>query len=104
MVSLSQIRKALFLGKRDARRSSVVLDVGRHVQQYWAKEAGPYKFVPAAEMAKAFQNSRTGQVAVEELAQPPERTKQGILGSCLHRPVFLESELTLSEFRKDCFK
>ena len=70
--------------KRDARSSSGVLDVGRPVQQYWAKEAGPYKFVPAAEMAKAFQNSNIGQAAAEELAQPPERTQRGILGFCLH--------------------
>ena len=78
--------------------------MSHHVQQYWAKEAGPYKFVPAAEMAKAFQNSKIGQAAAEELAQPPERTQQGILGFCLHRIVFLESKLTLCGFRKDCFE
>ena len=104
IVCLSQIRKALLVGKRDVRSPSGVLDVGRHVQQYWPKEAGPYKFMPAAEMAKAFQNFRIGKAAAEELAQPPERTKQGILGFCLHRIAFLEAELTLSGFRKDCFK
>ena len=51
------------------------------LQQYWAKEAGPYRFIPAAEMAQAFQNSAEGRAAAEELAQPPERTKQG--GQCL---------------------
>lgn len=71
--------------KRDARSSYGVLDVCHPVQQYWAKEAGPYKFMPAAEMAKAFENSKIGQAAAEELAQPPERTQQGILASCLCR-------------------
>ncbi len=37
--------------------------------------------MPAAEMAKAFQNSSIGQAAAKELAQPPERTKQGVLQS-----------------------
>ena len=48
------------------------------LQQYWAKEAGPYRFIPAAEMAEAFQNSSAGRAAAEELAQPPERTQQGV--------------------------
>ena len=47
------------------------------LQQYWAKEAGPYRFIPAAEMAQAFQNSAEGRAAAEELALPLERTKQG---------------------------
>ena len=46
-------------------------------QQYWVKERGPYRFMPAAEMAKAFRDSSVGQAAAEELAHPPERTKQG---------------------------
>ena len=37
--------------------------------------------MPAAEMAKAFQDSSMGQAAAEELAQPPQRTKQGALQS-----------------------
>ena len=53
------------------------------LQQYWAKEAGPYRFLPAAEMAEAFRNSAEGRAAAEELAQPPERTRQG--GQCLPR-------------------
>ena len=48
------------------------------LQQYWAKEAEPYRFLPAAEMAEAFRNSAEGRAAAEELAQPPERTKQGM--------------------------
>ena len=51
------------------------------VQQYWGKERGPYRFMPAAEMAKAFRDSSMGQAAAEELAQPPQRTKQGELQS-----------------------
>jgi hypothetical protein len=73
--------------------------VGRPVQQYWAKEAGPYRFLPAAEMAKAFQNSRIGQAAATELAQPPERTQQGNAGFCLQIAVLLKSCLT-SKFRR----
>ena len=53
------------------------LHLGVLLQQYWAKEAGPYTFIPAAEMAQAFQNSKEGRAAAEELVQPPERTKQG---------------------------
>ena len=47
------------------------------MQQYWVEERGPYNFMPAAEMAEAFRNSAMGQAAAEELAQPPQRTKQG---------------------------
>ena len=47
------------------------------MQQYWVKERGPYRFMPAAEMAQAFRASSMGQAAAEELAQPPQRTKQG---------------------------
>lgn len=33
--------------------------------------------MPAMKMAEAFQKSSLGRAAAEELAQPPQRTKQG---------------------------
>ena len=51
------------------------------MQQYWVKERGPYRFMPAAEMARSFRESSMGRAAAEELAQPPQRTKQGALQS-----------------------
>ena len=57
------------------------------VQQYWVKERGPYRFMPAAEMAKAFQASSMGQAAAEELAHPPQRTKQGEPQAAIERCV-----------------
>ena len=34
------------------------------LQQYWADDTRPYKFVPVAEFARAFEESRTGQAAL----------------------------------------
>lgn len=61
------------------------------MQQYWVRERGPYRFMPAAEMAQAFRDSSMGQAAAAELAQPSQRTKQGELQACskAHHSAFM---------------
>ena len=47
---------------------------GMSLQQYWADDTRPYKFVPVAEFARAFEGSRTGEAALaassEEVSLP----------------------------------
>lgn len=47
------------------------------LQQYWADDSRPYRFICAAEMEKAFKAFHVGQSIAAELAQPPERTEKG---------------------------
>ncbi|KAK9806328.1 hypothetical protein WJX72_010375 [[Myrmecia] bisecta] len=46
-------------------------------QQYWADPSRPYWFIPASEMAEAFQRFPVGADMAAELAQPAERTEKG---------------------------
>ncbi len=46
------------------------------MQQYWAEEK-PWRFVPPAAMAEAFEAHALGHARAEALAVPPERTEKG---------------------------
>lgn len=48
-------------------------------RQYWADPSKPYRFIPPAEMARAFHHSPVGQAAAAEAASPPVHTKEGLL-------------------------
>ena len=48
------------------------------MQQYWAGGAETYRFISAAEMAEAFRRSALGKAQAAELAQPPQRTEEGV--------------------------
>ncbi|EIE26053.1 ATP-binding cassette transporter [Coccomyxa subellipsoidea C-169] len=61
-------------------------------RQYWADPSKTYRFIPPAEMARAFHHSPVGQAAAAEAASPPVHTKEGLfMKACMRREFILMS-------------